>query len=751
VAPLSKILPAGREGGSEFARIVDLLIYRQVRGTNRTATIFNDAAGDFHGLDSLVSGLRRLGSTGYQYKFYSSPLTDKQRIDIANSLETVVAAQRKTRLRRWVLVTPDDLVESPTRRSSGDVSWFASLANRSDIHFQIEHWGHTKILDLFIDAPAICLYYYPELVSDGAGKRASIEEVRKRYDAALHELHHDIEFVGMSVYKQSATKGVPMEDIYIPLSIVPAGPESQRTQSATRITPLARMSPGNLSVFLGDPGSGKSTLLKFLALVGRSTALQQRAAASPDDRLPIYVVLRRYADELKSNHNLSLIRYIRDSARADLSFDDIDDSFFDFYLSNGKCCLLFDGLDELPNPSFKKTVTDRIRALAVAHPGNTVIVTSRIVGYEGPFRFDDNVYRHFVLSSLTTSEIQQFVEDWYRVRIESEVIRTDNVRDLMGILRNPDDAAIRELAQNPLLLTIVALVHRIDAVLPDQRVILYQKCTETLLNTWHYWKARDVEVRNRGRTERRNRQRIEAIAHWMHERSTGTARTQRAVVPYDELRRLLLDHISNNEKFYPEDDAEPEDATDEFLDFVRQKAGLLIEVGEGQYSFLHLTFQEYLTATFLASRSETTGVRQLWQMLGPHCTDPRWHEVVRLLIAGLRSDDSQRFLVERIVKQRVRSTEQVAHSLLLGGLLIDDISAARELRGAILSKVLITTCGIETESDFAPLASLLQSLVSKDNVGVTGLRDAVASIGAKLRGEKGTALLLLLSMLGLDE
>jgi predicted NACHT family NTPase len=51
---------------------------------------------------------------------------------------------------------------------------------------------------------------------------------------------------------------------------------------------------------------------------------------------------------------------------------------------------------------------------------------------------------------------------------------------LLKILENERHIAIRELAQNPLLLTIMVLVHRIDAVLPDERHVLYQKCIPTI-------------------------------------------------------------------------------------------------------------------------------------------------------------------------------------------------------------------------------------------------------------------------------
>ena len=89
----------------------------------------------------------------------------------------------------------------------------------------------------------------------------------------------------------------------------------------------------------------------------------------------------------------------------------------------------------------------------------------------------------------------------YAVRIENPKERDQHANDLIRILQEKEHEAIGELAQNPLLLTIFALVHRIDAVLPDERVVLYQKCTETLLNTWHTWKFREMEIKHREQVE----------------------------------------------------------------------------------------------------------------------------------------------------------------------------------------------------------------------------------------------------------
>lgn len=717
---LYDILQKGTEGGREFARIVDLLLFHEARRAGKTISISGDVTVDYRGLDSFEGDIfRREGTVGYQYKFYPSPLSSKHRDIVVKSLKRAADNQEHLKLTKWILVTPEDLMEPATRKDGGDVTWFEDLRSKLDLEFELEHWGHTKLLFLFLETPALCLYYYPEFIPDGAGRKKTIQDTYNRYNDNVRTLYRNIEFVGMSVYKPEAAKGIPMEHIYIPLKVIPEAADEM--SNIPGINPLSLLMSGNHCVILGDPGSGKSILLRFLTLIGNSKQLQSRYKSKPDKRLPILVTLRQYADELKSRANLSLIDYIMENIQGTFNLKSADLDFFEYHLETGQTILLFDGLDELPNPQFKKTVRDRIRTLTTTYPGNTTIVTSRIVGYDNPFRFDDEEFGHYRLAKLQLPEIEQFVKDWYTVRIENKSERETNVDDLIRILKDDDYIAIRELAENPLLLTIITLVHRIDAVLPDERIILYQKCTETLLNTWHTWKFRAEEVKRKGKVERRNRQRMEAIAHWMHNQGGGAGKTQRAIVPYNDLRSFLTRHIVEIEKLH-DSEYDAEDLADEFLEFVKRRAGLLIEVGDNRYSFIHLTFQEYLTSAHIITSSEKYGVEKIWQTINEHCDDPRWHEVIRLLIAGLKSNDSQEFLIEKIIDE-CETDLHITRPLLLGGLLLDGIESAEDYGKEILKHLLHSGTLATDTKQLRPVSSMLRTWLIKDDLNeeVVGL------------------------------
>jgi hypothetical protein len=717
---LYEILPSkNASSGREFARIINLLLFHDARRNGRTITIFDDRSGDYYGLDAFEHHHEKK-IIGFQHKFFPSPLTDEHRQQIKKSLEkTIIAVKRnQLTLKKWVLITPQDFIESNTRKSGGDVTWFEELRKENREFFDMEHWGHSQIQAFFIDTPSIGLYYYPELFDEGITQQKTIKEIRARYDECIEKEFGNIEFVGMSVYKSDATRSIPIESIYIPLSIIPNNLDETNSGSL-RQNPLELLERDTKHIILGDPGSGKSTLLKFLALYGISTSLQKKfghdnVSFCKDERLPLRIILRSYAKAAESTPNLSILDYIQQKITSDFSLPGVTKNFFEYYLESGKTILLFDGLDELPSPQFKKDIRDKINYLSTTYPGNTIIVTSRIYGYDKDFQFNEKDYIHHRLAKLKIEEIEQFITEWYHGQIGSIQDQLEYRDSLLKIIRNDSHVAIRELAKNPLLLTIIVLVHRIDAVLPDQRHVLYQKCTETLLNTWHTWKFYNRENLHRVRDDRLNMLRMQAIAYWMHHQISKAESGRQAVVSYKELHDYLTQHIMKEKRLDPEKNYEPEDIATVFIEFIQDRAGLLIEIGDLQFSFIHLTFQEYLTAMNIKTISELNGVTNAWKKeISARCNDPNWREVLRLLIASYGSDDSQEYLIKKII-----DTDKIdqRNAQLLGGLLLDGVESAIMMKEEIILRVLLACLETKEKIEFENLLELLKSIQRKHDM-----------------------------------
>jgi hypothetical protein len=673
--PLAEFLPKNDAGDIEFEQIVSVLLRTdasRVRGRGRRPTPTRIGPGLW--LAGRTLCICHLPSQGDRASY-------EQLLDFAiHQLKRLGTRRQPTCL---VVAHPDAIANTDSGTNSDFQNYISAMRKSLPKECITTWWDGAHMKEMLVGIPPLGLHYYPECLPSGPERRQVITVTRQRYDREFVQLHGKIHFVGMSVYKEEASASVDMDRIYIRLQVVPEGAVESDTK-VTRTDPLTLLAPGARHVILGDPGSGKSTLLRFLALAGSQPQLMKQYGAKKDDRLPVLVTLRRYADDLKSRPSLSLRDHILELTRGDLSLSTVDAEFFDYHLCAGQAIILLDGLDELPSPHLKTTVRDRVAELLQSYPGNTTVVTSRIVGYDKEVRYDGLGFAHHHVARLSLKDITGFVTNWYEARLENAAERQRHATDLGRIINGPENRAIRELAENPLLLTIICLVHRIDAVLPDERVVLYQKCTETLLNTWHAWKFHSEETRSRNKVEQRNRARMEAIAYRMHCLLGEEGRTQRAVVPYADLRDFLAQYIAEIEKPSRDD---PCSLAEEFLHFVKDRAGLLIEAGDQLYSFVHLTFQEYLTATYFRKSGETGGVGVIWECIEDRCGDSRWHEVIRLLVGALERRESQDHMLRRIMPEQ-EDDDYVQRALLVGGCLIDSVDAAEDMHKEILDGLL---------------------------------------------------------------
>ncbi len=325
-------------------------------------------------------------------------------------------------------------------------------------------------------------------------------------------------------------------------------------------------------VILGQPGSGKTTLAKYFALCFAAETAKETLGIDKQ-LLPILVFLR-HVDPAKT-----LVQNIQISLQ-DYSLD-LDDSFFLERLHEGKAILLLDGLDEVPTEEKRAEVSKWIHnKVHLAFPKSPVVVTSRFSGYRGDAVLP-GAYLRLEIQDYDFPQIKQFIENWLtavetHLHEDSDYWRSEARRvanDLYN--RIESTSALKELAINPLMLQIIALVHRDRGALPDRRVELYKECTDVMLERWDKSKGLRVLL-----SAAQARQLLQPVALWMH------LVENRREVPYGELRNYVESIISSVKK-----DVKPE----ELLKSWQERSGIF--KGEGDvFFFHHLSFQEYLTA-----------------------------------------------------------------------------------------------------------------------------------------------------------
>jgi formylglycine-generating enzyme required for sulfatase activity len=447
-------------------------------------------------------------------------------------------------------------------------------------------------------------------------------------------------------------------------------------------------------VVLGDPGSGKTTLLRYLALTfardlrdgGRQTTDEQRWGKErlglDEERLPVLLPLRDFARYLEHHfpHDGAdgpkrLLAYLHtyfENQQLTLPPD-----FFATRLAAGECGVLLDGVDEVASLPLRRRVSRIVERFTLAYPENRYVVTSRIVGYTGGARLGAD-YAVTTVRDFTADDIARFARHWNRAvevvlagEEKTYVLRKAEVAAKQLIAAIESNPRVRELAVNPLLLTVIALVQRYRAQLPERRVELYEEAIEVLLVQWDAVKGLSATAVLQGLEldagDRRSL--LEPVALWMMEQRLRE-------IELDDLRRQLAQPF----KAMLKDWRQTVKAVNGFVHLINARSGLLTERGQGIYAFSHLTFQEHLAARAVADREDY--IDYTLKRVG----DSWWREVV-LLEVGYLSTQGKRRATEliRAIMEHQEEPEPY-HNLVLAAEAVRDVGQART-RGDLSSEI----------------------------------------------------------------
>jgi len=531
-----------------------------------------------------------------------------------------------------------------------------------------------------------------------AQKHLPYPEARKQYLAHLIASHQHLRLQGISA--GSSPLSVSLENVYVSLTAMDQhsigndkasrkGDWQDEQSHSGALTIASALRRYRRLVVIGDPGCGKTTLLSYLALTyARQDAAMLRerlALATEDEYLPVILPLRNLGQHLRVEHPDSgkdgpalLLRFLYDYFAAQEIA--LPDDFFDKSLKNGKAVILLDGMDEVADKTLRERIARLIEKFTVRYPKPRYVVTSRIVGYEKAAR----IGAEFGLAKVrdfSPAEVRQFVLDWTRV-VEStlagddseEILRLADAQAQRLIDAIESNPRVADLAVNPLLLTVIALVHRYRANLPERRSELYEEAVEVLLGNWDAAKSgmqTEFSVGEIKLDSGDRRSLLEPVAFWMHER-------EQREIELDDLRSLLLPTFKNMIANGPN---AANKAVDRFLGIINERSGMLIERGVGIYGFAHLTFQEYLAARALADRADALAfsIEKL--------SDPWWREVI-LLQAGYLSTQGKRRvseLIAAILNADTTNEPEPHHHLLVAAECLFDVGPAR-VEGNLLDK-----------------------------------------------------------------
>ena len=312
------------------------------------------------------------------------------------------------------------------------------------------------------------------------------------------------------------------------------------------------------------------------------------------------------------------------------------------------------------------------------------MITSRIAGYREIQRIPEDEFAHFTVRDFDDDQIGAFARNWHRARGSTQA-----EAEAASLVEATDrNSKVKQLAANPLMLTIIAIVHEGNTRLPNRRIQLYDQCIQTLLFSWRERRKNPplTSVDGAPITDVEARRRLEQLAYWMH--SSASAESDEPVhVKRVQLKTEMAKQLVGR-KNMDRDEAEAE--AEHFLEYIRGHTGVLLERGTELYAFVHLTFQEYFAAWDISRRSRGDADK-VWKQIHSCQHDSHWREVILLLIAKLDEqypDEIGEELIQKILNAESRYGYILKRDMFLAGAcLADDVTAKAGTYERVLDEI----------------------------------------------------------------
>lgn len=489
---------------------------------------------------------------------------------------------------------------------------------------------------------------------------------------------------------------IPLSEIYVRLRVLfeeDASPAQSNLVDTGPIEIQTALLKFRKLVIVGDPGSGKSTFLKYIALALAQAATQANPSIALDKLciqeplpIPIFISCWDLSDYLSLRKEVSLntlcdfLAERLNTAGFSLTSTDIAQ-----LLATGSCCLLFDGLDEVPTDGGRSAVSRLLEDCVKKHSENRFVVTSRVRAYTGDAILKGEFTRCDILP-FNESDRAQFLCNWisllFKVSRQTVVQQdTEANREFVGLTREIEsNDRIRPLAVNPLLLTVIAIVHWNRKRLPEQRVVLYDECVDVLLGQRKEAELiqlnRKTNLPDAGQEQKKHeerawiRKRFAEIALFILSGSDNRDEVTKADIVNLLAPRFIDQGATNREQ--------AEIRASLFLARQELKSGLLVSRRELSYRFVHLTFQEYLAAWHLSNRD----FDEVAPLLERNIRQQRWFETFQLLGGewAKQSDEKLDRYLSWLLSLQGESVFERAPVIALCANIVRDITGVAELR-----------------------------------------------------------------------
>ncbi|WP_445634576.1 NACHT domain-containing NTPase [Nostoc sp. DSM 114161] len=389
-----------------------------------------------------------------------------------------------------------------------------------------------------------------------------------------------------------------------------------------RVSGLEAVERYSKLMILGKPGAGKTTFLKRIAILCNSRQFLP-------DRVPIFITLKEFAEEPQQP---SLLQYINDNfALSDISDQEITKTV----LHQGRAIVLLDGLDEVRQADNHRILRE-IRNFSTDYDANYFVMTCRIASKEYTFE----QFTEVEVADFNEKQITEFATKWFQTK--------DLKKAEQFIQKLQENQQIKELATNPLLLTLLCLLFGESTDFPSNRSELYQEGVDVLLKKWDGTRHIERDEVYHKLSLKRKQDLLSKIALETFEGGN-----------YFFKERLVEEYISNYIQNLPDAQTDQQALlldSNAVLKSIEAQHGLLVERARGIYSFSHLTFHEFFAARKITLNRNP---QQVFQQLASHITDKHWREVFLLTVGILDNADDLSHSMKQEIDQLLATDKKI--------------------------------------------------------------------------------------------
>ena len=449
--------------------------------------------------------------------------------------------------------------------------------------------------------------------------KADIKNASHEYNKSYRERHGQVK-----VFCAGMRQPIPLDDVYVGVQFLDEHTASRykspeeveqafrgRDRELLGLTSDERQDGTQVAndkqylMLLGGPGVGKSTFLRKVGL----EALKGKDGDFKHECIPVFLELKNFREDQIDIKAL----IIKEFETCGYPYPE---HLTKVVLESGKLVIFFDGLDEVPRANVANVIR-KIEDFVDRYSQNRFIASCRIAAYKGGFKR----FTEVEMADFDDTQIHTYIKNWFdstpyqhRKQLDEEM---GTAEQCWETLNAPEHQATRELARNPLLLTLLCMVYDNSQNFQRNRASLYEDAFNIFLKEW----AAEKRV-NRGASINQYLD-IADEKRMLSKIAAENLEANRLFFTENELIAQIQDFGEGNANT-PKTFNAPK-----VLETILIDQGLFVEQVRGSYSFSHLTFQEYLTANYIVGDT-----RSIQGLVNSHLHDWQWREVF-LLTAGL--------------------------------------------------------------------------------------------------------------------